>query len=149
MIKIINKVIEDLYQQYSSEDWTERRVNRMSIVDVSPLDLGQFISDNSIPSDCYFDDDGSGMDCEYHEPHICWDTIVPMGDRKREMEIADKVNRNALTHVGRALRAAGYVRVSPSVSFLQEFRGVKVYTLYVEHNDVELWEYFSGYYKKA
>lgn len=122
----------------------------VSIRDVDPLELPQFIKDNNIPNDAYFDGTDNGYDA--------WDDIVLSWKEEVEKsmdEFANDVKERFNEHysfkaVFETLTKNGYKRKSksPNPSDRKNFHDTTVYDMYAISDFDRLVEYYSLYFEE-
>lgn len=123
---------------------TKKKVKSVSIIDVSPLELLQFMKDNDIPDSAYFDGKDNG-DNGWSDILLSWQVDVPTTDedklkfkRRRFTDIAWKLVYNTLTN-----SKDGYKRVGYNSGELKRFDNTTVYDMYMTGDFDRLVEYYS------
>lgn len=125
---------------------TKTVTKNFDISDVSPLNISKFITDNNIPTDCYFwiDDDG-------HYPILCYDYQIELTEMERERLKRIKFESIAFQFVTNELRKNNYVIKQNDIS-LNSFRNLfelkSVYDSYLDKNFTKLSSYYSLIFKQ-
>lgn len=141
IIQELNKAKIELDKQVPL---TKKKVKSVSIIDVSPLELLQFMKDNDIPDSAYFDGKDNG-DNGWSDILLSWQVDVPTTDedklkfkRRRFTDIAWKLVYNTLTN-----SESGYKRVGYNSGELKRFDNTTVYDMYMTGDFDRLVEYYS------
>src|ERR1035441_7215969 len=121
---------------------TKKKVESISIIDVTPMDLITFMKDNNIPENASFGGRDNGYDA-WDDILLEWDVDVPTTDR-------DKLNfkrKNFTNYANQALYTLllknGYKRVGYSTSDLMKFDNTTVYDMYINKEFDRLEKYYS------
>jgi hypothetical protein len=122
---------------------TKRETKSISIADVKPLELIPFMKSNDIPvDDAYFSSGDGDDECEYYEPVISWEIVVPTTDEDKLEFKRNRFTAIAWKCVYDLLTKNGYKRV-PFNMGLQKFKDTTIYDMYTSTNFDRLVEYYS------
>ncbi len=118
----------------------------ISIMDVNPVDLKDFMSENNIPDTAYFDGRDNGYDA-WNDILLSWEVEVETKTKTTEKEeliykrrvfsdIAFKLIYNTLIN-------NGYKRVGADSSKFKEFDDTTIYDMYVNKDYDRLVKYYK------
>ena len=149
MKNIIIQALDTAFDVVSSHArQTKTVVKSVSIMDVEPLKIKEFIKANKIPKDCYFDGKDNGYD-GYSDFCLCWDIKVPFTDKEQASHNKKTFNSwLAFRTVYKWLTNEGYIRVGFNSGLLKEFDNTTVFDMYMEKDFDRLTKYYSLYFKK-
>lgn len=122
---------------------TKKGIKSIDISEVSPVDLPQFMVDNNVPDDAYFDCDHDSFGGTFN---LSWEIDVPMSDddilkfkRKRFANLAFKYVYDLFIY-------NGYKRVWFNSGLLREFNDTTIYDMYMNNDHDRLVRYYSLYF---
>jgi hypothetical protein len=123
---------------------TTKHVESMSIIDVSPIELRQFMIDNNIPDNAYF----SGEDDGYHgysDFLICWDIDRVTTDNEKLSFQRNSFTRIAAPIIQKLLLQNNYKRIPVTFGnkLWKTFQDTTVYDMYIEKKYDLLVSYYS------
>jgi hypothetical protein len=121
----------------------------VSIMDISPLELVDFMKKNNIPEDAYFDGRDNGYDA-FDDFLLTWDikTTLPTTDEDKITHNRKRFNNSAYRSVYNLLTTNGYERVGYSTGLLKPFDDTTIYDMYVAGEWDRLVDYFSLSFQK-
>ena len=139
MKDLIISALDEAYKKVLGQvPETKSRTEFVSIEDVDPLDLNNFMRANGIPSGCYFSAD------EDSEAGLSWSVEVPTTEKEKLSFIKNRFNNNAAWHfVFLSLTGNGYKKVGYDTNYLKQFKGTTVYDMYINKELDRLVEYYS------
>lgn len=124
---------------------TKRSYQFMSIKDVKPHELTQFMIDNNVPDDAEFDGSDNGYD-GFDDIGLSWDIEVPTTDDDKISYVVNRFNSAAFKYVYDALTTNGYKRVGVNSGELRNFPNT-VYDMYVNKDYDLLVRFYSLFFK--
>ena len=127
---------------------TKKSVRSISIIDVDPFDLQNFMKDNNIPESAYFHGRDNGYDA-WDDIILEWTVDVPTTDEDKDNYVRDRFNASAFKNVYDALTTNGYTRVGYSTGLLKEFKDTTIYDMFIEEDFDRLEKYYSLPFKKV
>lgn len=125
---------------------TKTKVEMLSVIDVNPLGIQEFMTQNNIPNDAYFGGRENGYDA-WDDICICWDTQIPTTDREKNKHINQAFTNKAFLLIQKTLLKNGYKRVSFDSGLLKEFHDTTVYQMFANKNYDRLVKYYSLSFK--
>lgn len=126
---------------------TTTETHMLSIADVDPLCLVDFMRDNKVPANAYFAGKSNDYDA-YDDICIAWDTQVQMSTKDYHAWITKRFDRMAWKAVYDALIAAGHTRVGFDTQLLREYKDSTPYIMYMNGEIDRLVAYYSLYFSK-
>lgn len=143
MKEFIIKALAEAMVKLDKQTPSIKKVPRsISIIDVNPLELTQFMKDNDVPDDAHFDGRDNGYDA-FDDILLTWTIEVPTTDddklkyrKKRFTDIAWRAVFDLLT-------TSGYKRVGYSTRLLKDFDDTCVYDMYIAKDFDRLVKYYS------
>lgn len=120
---------------------TKNQIELISIKNVSPLDLVNFMKENNIPNDAYF-----SYDDKYNEICLSYDVDVPTTDEYKLKFKRERFTRIAWRFVFDSLTKSGYKRVGFNSGFLNEFKDTTVYDMFINSDFDRLIKYYSLFF---
>lgn len=149
MKKFIIKALNDAKIKLDKRTPSTQKIigaKSISIIDVNPLTLPQFMKDNNIPDDAYFDGRDNGYDA-WDDLLLSWDIVVPTTDKdklKFNRRVFSTIAFQELFHL---LTSNGYKRVGFNSGLLKEFDDTTVYDMYMDKDFDRLVKYYSLSFK--
>jgi len=113
-----------------------------SIMDVSPLDMADYMKANDIPMDATFDGVDNGYD-GWDDFVLSWLVDVPTTDDDKLKFRRKRFRDLAWRQVHDSLLANGYNRVGYSTALLKQFDDTTVYDMYIAGDYARLVKYYS------
>jgi hypothetical protein len=126
---------------------TKKKTESVSIMDVKPMDLVQFMKDNEIPESACFDGRDNGYDA-WDDILLSWDVDVPTTEKDKLEYCRDRFSTPAFRFVYDTLTKNGYKRVGYNTGLLKPFKGTTVYDMYTNKDFDRLVDYYSLPFKK-
>lgn len=121
---------------------TKKQTKSISILDVKPLNLLEFMKANNVPDDADFDGKDNGYD-GWNDILLSWSIDVPTTDkdkldfkRRRFSDVAFKCVYDLLTK-------NGYKRNGYNTGLLKQFDDTTVYDMYMSKDFDRLVKYYS------
>jgi hypothetical protein len=127
---------------------TKKVERTISILDVSPLHLVQFMMDNNIPDDACFSGRDNGYDA-WDDILLSWDVDVPTTDKDKLTYRRKQFTTTAFKFVHDTLIENGFKRVGYSSGLLKEFDDTTVYDMYINKDFDRLVKYYSLPFNKV
>ena len=120
----------------------------ISVVDVDPLGLIDFMTENNIPDDAYFTGKDNGYD-GWEDICLGWEVKVPTTDVEKLQFKRKRFEKDALVEVGKILRENGYTSSNYHYKKFKEIQGKEyLYDRYMKDDFNKLFELFSLLYEK-
>lgn len=116
--------------------------NEIIVDHISPKKLGEFLSENNIPDECYFDYNNS------HEVIVAWSA---KRDRTAEEAVSYlKINfyKKAYNLIYNTLKAKGYKRIKHDRRFADALGSTKFYIMYTTREIDSILNYFEDKFIK-
>jgi len=124
---------------------TKTETKEISIENVKPLDIVDFMKENGIPDDAYFVGPEEGQLGVF----LSWDVQVPTTEADK-VQFSKKQYRNvAWQYVYKSLTANGYKRIPYDSSYFRKFGDTTVYNMFHKKDFDLLVEYYSGFFTKV
>ena len=122
----------------------------ISIMDIDPWELADFMRKKNIPKDVEFDGRDNGYDA-WDDILLSWNVIVPASESYKIGIKKSRFKNAAHQTVCNALKESGYINYSSLISIKEykKFKRTSIYKMYVNKEFNQLVEYFSIYYKSA
>ena len=139
IVQALNEAIILLDRQVPQTKSKEKQVR---IIDVSPLDLVQFMKDNNIPDDACFGGIDNGDD-GYSDVCLCYDVIIPTTDKEKLNYKRKRFSSVAHKFVYDLLLNNGYKRVGFNSGLLKQFDDTTVYDMFINKDFDRLVKYYS------
>lgn len=119
---------------------TKKQVRSISIMNVKPIELLQFMKDNGIPDDACFDGRDNGYDA-WDDILLSWDVDVPTTDSDKLAFKKKRFTDIAWMYVYQKLTANGYIRQGVNSHLLKQFDDTTIYDMYmnVDWDRIELY----------
>lgn len=121
---------------------TKKQEQLVSIVDINPLDIAQFMKDNDIPSNAYFTGRDNGYDA-WDDICLGWEIDVPTTEKEKLKYKKRTFTNYAFQSVRKLLLENGYKNVGYSTRLLYEFDDTTVYEMYINKDFDRLVKYYS------
>jgi hypothetical protein len=143
MKDLIKSALDSLYASLKANAPTTGRATKsISILDVDPLDLPNFMRDNNIPDTAFFDGEDNGYD-GWDDILLSWEVTVPLSDTAIEHGIRNSFNLRAFKPVFDILISNGYTRISSGSHMYRDFKNTTVYDMYRAGDWDRLVDYYS------
>jgi len=144
MKKLIINALDNAYISLIHTVPSTKKDNKtLSVMDVNPIDMADFMKDNNIPTDAWFEGGDNGHD-GYDDFLISWDIIVPTNDNDKNAYIKRIFNSHkAHKHVFDSLTTNGYKKVGFNSARGIPFDTTTVYDMYMSKDFERLLEYYS------
>lgn len=124
---------------------TKTETKEISIENVKPLDIVDFMKEKGIPDDAYFVGPEEGQ----YGVFLSWDVQVPTTEADK-VKFAKKQYRNvAWRYVYKSLTENGYEKIPYDFPYFRKFGNTTVYDMFINKDFDLLVEYYSGYFTKV
>lgn len=121
----------------------------VTITDVKPIELINFMQENNIPDTAEFDFETAEEHYGENNILLCWKVEISTTEDDKNSFVKKYVNRLAgFKAVYELLIANGYKRVSVNSAEFKNFRDTTPYDMYMEKDFDRLVEYYSLYFKE-
>jgi len=121
---------------------TKKKTIYVNIGDVNPIDILNFMEENSIPTTAEFGGKPNGYDA-FDEICLVYDVDIPTTDKDKLIFKKDKFTNIAFRAVYNLLTVSGYKRVGYRSDLLKPFDCTTVYDMYINKEFDRLVEYYS------
>jgi len=121
---------------------TKKKYHYISVMDISPLKVTEFMKDNNIPDDAEFDGRANGYDA-WDDFGLSWTTDVPMTANDTLTAKKKRFNNAAFKFVYDKLTSNGYKRVGYNTGLLKEFDDTTAFDMYMDNDFDRLVRYYS------
>jgi hypothetical protein len=149
MKDLIIKALNDAYAKFDKTiPQTKKDAKFISISDVNPSDIVQFMKDNNVPNDATFGGADNGYDA-WNDIGLCWDIDIPTTDKDKIKFKRGKFSTTAFKFVFDTLTANGYKRVGFNSGLLKQFDDTTVYDMYINNDYDRLVTYYSLSFTKT
>jgi hypothetical protein len=146
---LITQALNDAYAKFEKTiPQTKKYPKFISIADVNPLDVAQFMKDNNVPNDATFGGVDNGYDA-WGDIGLCWDIDVPTTDKDKTEFRRRAFSTAAFKFVRDVLISNGYKRVGFNSGLLDQFKDTTVYDMYVNNDFDRLSIYYHLHFAKA
>ena len=146
MKQIIKTALKDTFDNLTRKlPNFKNNFHTISIMDVEPLRLVEFMKDNNIPSTAEFSGNDNGYD-GYDDFVLLWTTQIPMEQKDKDKFIKDRFDRNAVTFIHQALIKEGYYKKSFDSVLYREFTKESLYNRYLSSDFETIVKYYSHNY---
>ena len=135
-----NKLIASIPQ-------TKKVEKTISIMDVKPIELLEFMRDNDIPDDAVFHGNDNGYD-GWDDFVLSWEVEVPTSETDQTVYKRIRFSDIAFNMVFHLLTANGYTRVGVSSQNLKQYDKKQIYEMFLNKDFDNLVDYYSLYFKK-
>jgi hypothetical protein len=122
-------------------------VKSISIMDVNPVDLKDFMSKNNIPNTAYFDGRDNGYDA-WDDILLSWEVETPTTKKEQLIYKRRVFSDIAFKLIYNTLINNGYKRVGVCSSKFKEFDDTTIYDMYVNKDYDRLVKYYTLYFVK-
>lgn len=124
---------------------TKTETKEISIENVKPLDIVDFMKEKGIPDDAYFVGPEEGQ----YGVFLSWDVQVPTTEADK-VKFAKKQYRNvAWRYVYKSLTENGYEKIPYDFPYFRKFGNTTVYDMFINKDFDLLVEYYSGFFIKV
>ena len=127
---------------------TKNKENFISLRDVEPLKLMDFMRENNVPEDAWFDGEDNGYDA-FADIWLMWYTQVPTSGKDKLRFKVEHFDNIAWNFVRDILLANGYSICPFDTILLREFKGTNLYTMYTNGEFDRILKFYSFRFKKA
>lgn len=141
IIKALNEAYENINNRIPQ---TRKEVVYVSIEDVEPLELADFMKSNNIPDNAYFGGEPNSYD-SFDRVCLCYNIDVPTTDKEKLKFVKTQFN-NSFSKVHNCLISNGYKRKGFNSGLLRQFEDTTVYDMYINRDFDRLVEYYSLYF---
>ena len=124
---------------------TKTQRKEISIENVKPLDIVDFMKENGIPDDAYFVGPEEGQLGVF----LSWDVEVPTTEADKLKFVKNKTDYVTWQYVYKLLTANGYKRIPYDSSYFRKFNDTTLYNMFIEKDFDRLVEYYSGFFGKV
>lgn len=129
---------------------TKNDIKRINIIDVDPLDLPNFMKENNVPDNAYFDGRENGYDgWNVGEVYLSWDIEIPTTEKDKLKFRRNRFTSLAFKFVYDKLTTNGYKRVGFNSGLLKEFNNTTVYDMLNNNEFDRLVKYYSLSFKRV
>jgi hypothetical protein len=147
MKDLITQALNDAYKILQRRvPLTTKTIKSVSIFDVAPIDLRQFMLDSNIPDNAYFSGEPNGYDA-YNDFLICWDVDRQTTDDEKTAFKRSTFTRIAASTIQSVLFENNYKRIPFSNKFGKTFKDTTVYDMYINKEFDKLVDYYSEAFK--
>lgn len=127
---------------------TKNKENFISLRDVEPLKLMEFMRENNVPEDAWFDGEDNGYDA-FSDIGLMWYTQVPTSEKDKLRFKVEHFDNIAWNFVRDILLANGYSICQFDTALLREFKGTNLYTMYTNGEFDRIFKFYSFRFKKV
>ena len=127
---------------------TKNEEHFISLSGVDPLKLNEFMREENVPEDAWFDGLDNGYDA-FSDIGLMWWTKIPttqLDKLKFKMERFDGIAWNCVRDI---LLANGYSICQFDTALLREFKGTNLYTMYTNGEFDRIFKFYSFRFKKV
>lgn len=124
---------------------TKTQRKEISIENVKPLDIVDFMKENGIPDDAYFVGPEEGQLGVF----LSWEVQVPTTEADKLKFVKNKTDYVTWQYVYKLLTANGYKRIPYDSSYFRKFGDTTVYNMFHKKDFDRLVEYYSGFFTKV
>ena len=126
----------------------KKKESFISLSDVHPLKLQEFMRENNVPEDAWFGGEENGYD-GFSDIGLVWYVEVPTSEKERLDYKISGFERIAWFYVRDILLANGYSICSFDTFLLREFKGTNLYTMYTNGEFDRIFKFYSFRFKKV
>jgi hypothetical protein len=145
---IITLLAEALTKVEAQIPNTKKIEREISINDVRPLDIPDFMKKNNIPDDAYIGGVDNGYDgWDAGQLRLIWEVYVPLTDKDKLLHRKSRFTSVAFKLMYDYLTNNGYKRNSFNTARLREFKDTTVYDMYMNQEYDKLVDYYSLSFK--
>jgi hypothetical protein len=146
MEKLIELALNDAFTILSKRiPQTKNETVFISLDNVSPLELPEFLSKESIPLDAWFGGRDNGYD-GFNDIGLCYYQQVPTTEKEKVDYCIRNFSSIAFPLISKALTSKGLKRVGVGTHLLKKFSNTSVYEMYLLKDFEILKEYYSLYF---
>lgn len=116
----------------------------VSIEDVNPLEIAEFMETNNIPDTAYFGGEPNSYD-SFDRVYLCYEINVPTTEKEQLKFVKTQFN-NSFNKVYKVLTENGYKRKGLNSGLLKQFDDTTVYDMYINEDYDRLVSYYSLYF---
>ena len=127
---------------------TKNKENFISLRDVEPLKLMEFMRENNVPEDAWFDGEDNGYDA-FADIGLMWYTQVPTSGKDKLLFKVERFDNIAWNFVRDILVSNGYKICPMDSELLREFKGTNLYTMYTNGEFDRILKFYSFRFKKS
>lgn len=127
---------------------TKNKENFISLRDVEPLKLMEFMRENNVPEDAWFDGEDNGYDA-FSDIGLMWWTKIATTQQDKLKFKTKRFDDIAWNCVRDILVANGYKVCPIDYGFLREFKFDNLYTMYTKGEYERIFKFYSFRFKKS
>lgn len=127
---------------------TKNKENFISLRDVEPLKLMEFMRENNVPEDAWFDGEDNGYDA-FSDIGLMWWTEIATTQQDKLKFKTKRFDDIAWNCVRDILVANGYKVCPIDYGFLREFKFDNLYTMYTKGEYERIFKFYSFRFKKS
>lgn len=127
---------------------TKKEKRSISIADVKPVKIIEFMQENNIPEDADFDGRDNGYDA-WDDICLSWYIDVPTTERDKEESKRKRFEYVAWKHVFESLTSNGYTVAGYNPDDFKQFKDTSLYDMFVEGDFERLVKYYSLRFKRC
>lgn len=127
---------------------TKNKENFISLRDVEPLKLMEFMRENNVPEDAWFDGEDNGYDA-FSDIGLMWWTEIATTQQDKLKFKTKRFDDIAWNCVRDILVANGYKVCPIDYVFLREFKCDNLYTMYTKGEYERIFKFYSFRFKKS
>lgn len=149
MKEYIIKALDDTNVKVEKQVPTKKKKYKsLSILDVKPIELLQFMQKNNIPDDAEFDGVENGYD-GWDDIVLSWQIDVPTSEKDKNEYRMKRFEVISWKHVYDILISNGYKRLGGwNGSDFKQFKDTSLYQMYLDKDFDRLVKYYSYYFTK-
>ena len=125
---------------------TKRIYKSISIIDVKPAELMEFMMTNNIPDHAWFSGPNNGYDDVWDDIQLTWDVYVPTSEKDDIQHTKRMFNNISFKYVYQSLTQNGYRRIGCDTLCLRKFKDTTAYDMYMESDYDRLVDYYCLYF---
>lgn len=145
MKDLIITVLNEVYKSINNRTpQTRKEAVYLSIEDVEPLEIADFMKANNVPCDAYFGGEPNSYD-SFDRVCLVWDIDVLTTDKEKLKFVKTQFN-NSFGKVNKYLSENGYKRKGFNSGLLKQFDDTTVYDMYINKQFDRLVKYYSLYF---
>lgn len=127
---------------------TKNKENFISLRDVEPLKLMEFMRENNVPEDAWFDGEDNGYDA-FSDIGLMWWTEIATTQQDKLKFKTKRFDDIAWNCVRDILVANGYKVCPIDYVFLREFKCDNLYNMYTKGEYERIFKFYSFRFKKS
>jgi hypothetical protein len=148
MKELIEQALNECYFDVEKQiPKTKKKTKSISVLEVPPIELLEFMKENNIPDTAWFNGKGNGYD-GYDDFILEWDIEVPMTEEDKLSFRKNRFNSWCYGRVNKLLSNNGYKRADYDRMALQEFKDTTIFDLYMNKDFDRIVKYYSIWFSK-